>query len=1332
MTVSHDEAERLATLRRYAILDTEKEAAFDRIVRLASKLFDVPIALVTLVDSDRQWYKASCGIDIAETARESGFASRTMMHDDVFVLLDATKHELFYDHPLVTGDLSVRFYAGAPLVAPNGHKLGSLCLVDKTAREEFSERDQAVLADLASLVVEQIEMRRAAGNVLNEIEDRAAAQDTLATVEHRLGLFFEHAPISVAMLDVDFQYLGVSQRWREMFGLGDAIIEGQSHFSLLPHLAEPWMAECKRCLAGEVINIDEERIATIEGEAHWIERQMRPWFSPDGHLGGIIVSVTVIDERVEAAAATKRNASFLQTVLDTMNDGIVACDADGTLSLFNEATRRFHGVDKEENVPPEQWSQYYDLYEPDAVTPLVKERIPLFRAWNGENVGRQEMVIIPKGQVPRHMICNATPLYDLQGEKIGAVATMQDITLEREMAERWREAETRYEAIFNSTFQFCGLLDLDGTLLEANDRVVEFSGQSRDDLIGEPIWDCLWWDVEDEARLQLERAVSRARQGAFVRYEWDVTGGSDRQITIDFSLSPVRDDSGAITYLVAEGRDITNLRKTEDLLALVIDNLPFAVTYIDAGFKLRMLNETYAAWQGTPGDELVGRDLREVTFSRDYDNEMLPRIQRVLAGESLTYEGVADLGEQRGRIVNCSYVPDIGPDGRVRGCIAIASDVTAQRAASEALRRHKQELELILNNVPIIIFFKDEHNKIVRLNEAAARSMNMTVEEVEGKNTYDLFPEMAEAYHLDDLDVLESGVPRYGIVERYTPLDGEEGWVRTDKVPYTDPDTGTRFIFAAAIDITAEKRASDALVASEEDLSRRYNNTPAMMHSLSEDGTLLAVSDFWLEKLGYERSEVIGHKVTEFFSDESRERAEGGLLAHKFATGSGTDIEYQMIAKSGEPIDVLLSAIIEEDQETGVRTSLEVMTDITDRKSVERKFIQAQKMETVGQLTGGLAHDFNNLLGVIIGNLQLIQRSSDGDGKLERRIRAAIDASNRGAELTRRLLAFSRRQTLETEVVDLRTMILDFSDMLSRAVGEAVALRCAIPEDLPLVRTDPAQLQSALLNLAVNARDAMTDGGMLSVEAHTQIVDDERAMRESTLKPGRYVVVSVTDTGDGIEGENLEKIFEPFFTTKETGKGSGLGLSMVYGFIRQTGGHIQVESKVGIGTSFKLYLPAGDETKVTVCDCPNVELAAFPEGGKVLVVEDQAAVRAVAVGMLHEMGLETTEAENGPAALELLTNDPDIELLFTDIIMPGGMDGMALAKAARALRPDLLVVFATGYADSEILNRRGTEWRKNLVVKPYTMDGLAGAIRNAVTEAKRSGKKHAVRAGENA
>jgi len=405
------------------------------------------------------------------------------------------------------------------------------------------------------------------------------------------------------------------------------------------------------------------------------------------------------------------------------------------------------------------------------------------------------------------------------------------------------------------------------------------------------------------------------------------------------------------------------------------------------------------------------------------------------------------------------------------------------------------------------------------------------------------------------------------------------------------------------------------------------------------------------------------------------------------------------------------------DRNGEVQYLLGVSEDMTERKGVEDQLRQAQKMEAVGNLTGGVAHDFNNLLTVIIGNLDLLQEDIAGNQEAEQKVETILQASERGADLTRLMLAFSRRQPLQSKPVDVNSLIHNTIRLLNRTLGEAISIEVQAGSDVERALVDGSQLETALLNIAINARDAMTQGGTLTIATRNAELDADYAALHPGVVPGAYVQIEIADTGMGMTPDVVEHIFEPFFTTKAVGKGTGLGLSMVYGFMKQSSGHISVYSEVGQGTVFKPFLPLARPVEYQAQSSEqSAEQPATHSGEAViLAVDDNPDVRATVVVQLKGLGYRVREADSAHSALEILDGTDRIDLLFTDMVMPGGLNGKELATQARAKRPDLKVLFTSGFPGTSTGPGTKFDDADVLLSKPYRKHDLAKAVEAVLT-----------------
>jgi len=422
------------------------------------------------------------------------------------------------------------------------------------------------------------------------------------------------------------------------------------------------------------------------------------------------------------------------------------------------------------------------------------------------------------------------------------------------------------------------------------------------------------------------------------------------------------------------------------------------------------------------------------------------------------------------------------------------------------------------------------------------------------------------------------------------------------------------------------------------------------------------------------------------------------------------DIEYFIIGPDGTKRFIHARGEVFNDKDGKAVRMVGTCHDITERRSAEETLRQSKKLESIGQLTGGIAHDFNNLLGVIIGNLDLILDRKRLDAGLKKLVQAALDSALRGGDLTQRLLAFSRKQTLQPKVIYLGERLTQAGTLLRRTLGEQITVKVRVAPDLWPVVADSSQIENVILNLAINARDAMPKGGIITIDVSNVRFDAEYAARNVEVILGDYVSLIITDTGEGMPPDVLERAFEPFFTTKEVGKGSGLGLSMVYGFVKQSNGHIKIESTVGRGTTVKIYLPRADAAAASEAEPQSQKVSLSAHGEVILVVEDNDSVRAVAINQLASLGYRTLKAETAEAALALLGKHPEIDLMFSDVVMRGGMNGYELALEACKRHPGLKVLLTTGY-DMKSADGLDDAEKFDLLKKPYRKRDLAEKLR---------------------
>ncbi|MFN4354456.1 ATP-binding protein [Parvibaculum sp.] len=516
---------------------------------------------------------------------------------------------------------------------------------------------------------------------------------------------------------------------------------------------------------------------------------------------------------------------------------------------------------------------------------------------------------------------------------------------------------------------------------------------------------------------------------------------------------------------------------------------------------------------------------------------------------------------------------------------------------------------------------------------------------------------------------------------------------------------------AEAERLQALERASALMRLNDERLQRLFDESGTGIGYLGTNGVIESCNKTFLAITRFDAS--LGRSFQEILQPEDREVWQEGFSALAERKVPSFVFEGRLVSNGAQPPILHANFVLMPASEFQSDAIMFISRDVTTQRAAEESLRQSQKIESLGQLTGGIAHDFNNLLTVILGNGEMLEHDQTISPRGRQLAQTIVTAAERGADLTKRLLAFARRQPLEPKVIDVNRLINGIEGLLRRTLNEDIDLEIAGAGGLWRAEIDPGQLEAALVNLAVNARDAMPEGGRLTIETSNAMLDDSYAEANNDVKPGQYVMISVTDTGTGMTRETLERAFEPFFTTKGSGRGSGLGLSMVFGFVKQSGGHAKIYSELGEGTSIKIYLPRSHAAG----EAAYVPAGAAPEStgtGHILVVEDDELVRQNVLHQLADLGYHVTGAENGAKALHILKADESIDLLFTDVVMPGGMNGRQLAEAAAKLRPGLKVLFTSGYTENAIVHQGRLDRGVQLVSKPYRREELAAKIRKVL------------------
>ncbi|MCJ2014171.1 PAS domain S-box protein [Methylobacterium sp. J-076] len=935
-----------------------------------------------------------------------------------------------------------------------------------------------------------------------------------------------------------------------------------------------------------------------------------------------------------------------------------------------------------------------------------------------------------------------------------------------------------HRSIFESAVDFAMIATgLDGRVVAWNVGAERVLGWSASEMTGEPVDRIFTPEDRAEGRPTIEMQLSLA-EGRAADERWHLRKDGSR-FWASGEMMPLRDASGEHIGFLKILRDRTGAREAGEALREAEMRRATLLELTDRLRDIRDPGDlSHAACEvlgialdvSRVGYGIIDKSAETITIERDWNAPGIESLAGVL--QFRDYGSYID-DLKRGET---AIVPDAAQDPRTRDNAAALEGISARafvnmpvveqgssvalfyvnhavarswsagevalmrevaervRAATErlrserALRESEEQFRVFAQTVPNQVWAARPDGYLYWFNEQAYAYSGSPPGSIEGPT------EWGRIVHPDDLasageawaHSLASGAV-YGTEFRIRRADGAYRWFLVRAEPVRASDGGITHWVGTNTDIDDRRRQAAELAelnaTLERQVAERTTDRNALWQLSSDimlrcgfDGRIVAVNPAWLSMLGWREDDLVGSSLFDLLHPDDVEKtlegasrsANGTSLARFENRYRHRDGSYRWISWSTRPDDRLINAVGRD--VTAEREQAEAL------RRAEEQLRQSQKMEAVGQLTGGLAHDFNNLLAGISGSLELLQtRMSQGRlTDIDRYVNAAQGASKRAAALTHRLLAFSRRQTLDPKPTDVNRLIGGMEELIRRTVGPSVHFEVVGASGLWPALVDPPQLENALLNLCINARDAMPDGGRITIETANKWLD-ERGGKDRDLPPGQYLALCVTDTGTGMPPDVIERAFDPFFTTKPIGQGTGLGLSMIYGFVRQSGGQVRIYSEVGEGTTMCLYLPRhyGETEQADVMaslgDAPRAK-----QDQTVLIVDDEPTVRMLVTEVLEDLGYTAIEAADSQSGLKVLQSDVRIDLLVTDVGLPGGMNGRQMADAGRVSRPDLKVLFITGYAENAVVGNGHLEPGMAVLTKPFVMEALATRIRDLI------------------
>jgi PAS domain S-box-containing protein len=1201
--------------------------------------------------------------------------------------------------------------------------------------------------------------------------DRRKALEASLEREKRLRSLFDGIPVALYRTGEDGRILEANQALAEMLGVPDPqwlLFQDSARFLVRP---EEQSRQRSILVREGVLHDTEVEFRRQDGSTLWVRDSARVFQGPDGQafFEGSLEDIT---ERKQAEEALNDERSFLSAVLDNIEEAIVTCDREGRLLRFNEAARRLHGL-PEQPIPPDQWADYYDLYRMDGTTPLPTEEIPLFRALKGERVQSAEIVVAPKREDARTMVCSGQALTGDAGEVVGAVVAMHDITERKQIEESLRQSEARYSTFINSSNDLVFIKDEEFRYIVANKALADFLDKTPDAVIGLSDFELMPTSMAENCRASDKQAIDtdsvtvieepvgdsvfetvkfpvplksgRTGVGGFIR---DITDRKQAEEEIGQRNSELA-ALNAIGAMVNQSLDLeivleSSLKKTMSVLNVeggliyLFDETSGTFSPVShQGISPDMLRDLtgFRLGEGLSGRVAETGKPLVTALDEDAGNVSLTSIRegfRCYAGVPMTSRdkmlGVMSLITRQENALKPQHLSLLGQIGNQVG-VAIENaylydqaqrDIAKRKQAEEALRESEALLSHSQQMASMGSFVWDLRN------DARFWSKNMYAvhgvdEEASGGNLSEVSRQLI---HPDDRGRVQYEIQKmieaghsWSMEFRIVRPDGEERIMRSNGEFELDDSGKPVKAFGIHQDITESKRVDEKLRLQ----SLVLNQIQDRVTVTDLDGVITYVNDADSRALGYSRDELIGASTQKFGEDPEKGATQRKILEETLKHGTWRG---EVVNRTVEGEDIVMDCRTQAvlDKQGNKVALVKVATDITERKRAEKergklqaRLAQAQKMEAIGTLAGGIAHDFNNILSIIVGNAELAMLDVPEWSPAQDNLKEVREATLRARELVKQILLFARQKEHTLSHIRLEPIAKESLKMLRASIPTTVEIREDIEEDLPSVLADPSQVQQIIMNLCTNAGQVMeAEGGTLTVRLDRAVLEAPLPTLVDVLSPGRYVRMQVTDMGPGIPPEIVERIFDPFFTTKGVGEGTGLGLAVVHGIVQDRSGGITVESEGGRGTTFTVYLPASDAESV---EAKTEQTRELPRGTeRILFVDDEPMIIKLGQRMLEKQGYIVQTRASGTDALECFRQDPQrFDLVVTDMTMPG-MRGDRLAEEIMAIRPDIPVILSTGYS-KQISNEKAREMGiRAFVMKPLTKHELANTLREVLDE----------------
>ncbi|NTW48468.1 MAG: PAS domain S-box protein [Chlorobiales bacterium] len=1050
----------------------------------------------------------------------------------------------------------------------------------------------------------------------------------------------------------------------------------------------------------------EGRIITPSGKVKWTRVTARPQKHINGDIvwDGLILDIT--DKKNAEAQVLKLSAAVEQSA-----NVIVLTDPNGTIEYVNRKFTEVTGYTFDEAIGQNPRVLKSNIHSPEFFNQLWNT-ILSGQKWTGELCNKK------KNGALYWESATINAIKDDKGRTVNYIAIKQDITAEKQAQTALREQEKLIRSVFKTLSSGICITDDNGFFVEVNDTFCKLWGYSREELIGQPFT----MVVPEKNRPYLQ-----AIHNAFIEKEAELPGVAEvirkdgTLFSVEFSGGLIVHDNGdrfkitAVTDITDRQRAEWALRQSEEMFREIVETAFEGIWVIGKDGLIDFVNNRMAEMLGYTFNEVIGTYVGEFIVEQDLANFMsyIEKHKKDIAEERDFRFRRKDGSTLWGLV---SIRAKVDANGAFMGALGMVSDITARKQVEDDLRNSQQRLRRFFDQTFLAVIEASISFEIVDWNPAAEKLFGYKKEEVIGKDGRFLIAnEDRERMYEMRLTLIRTGQAQFNINHNLTK-DGRRIICNWHNTPLTDNQGNIVGVACFAEDITERQKAEASLIQSQKSLAAILESLDAGVISIDTENRIIMFNRAAEKIFGYSSSEIIGNPIScltpethieEYFSRLERFRNSEKTSVHNIET-----VEFAGLKKSKISFPIEISASKIQVNRHEVITIL--VKDITERKIMQEQILRTQRMESIGLLASGIAHDMNNILTPLTLSLDMLKMHVSTPRGLEY-LDSLTEDTRRATDLISQLLAFARGRGGKRAMVHLRRVILDFERLLNETFPKSIQIKTVILKDLPIILADQTQVHQVLMNLCVNAKDAMPMGGQISIKAEPFVIDEVYSRKNPAAKAGLYVLVTVMDTGVGIPDILLNKIFEPFFTTKQPEHGTGLGLVTVYSIVHSHGGFINVSSAIGKGTSFEIYLPAVEEQP----DLPipgRLDPAHRGNGEVILFVDDEQSIRQITVNILSNYGYRVITACNGSEAVAVYAeHKSEVRVAVLDMMMPV-MDGFATIHALRSLNPDIKIITASGLIDKEAMLKGANLKVDGILSKPYTSETFLSMIHKVLNQ----------------